>query len=207
MQILSTKLMLPPLRSRLVVRPRLFQKLDQGLDCGFILLSAPAGYGKSTLLNAWLNQRDLPAVWYTLDDGDNDPARFLAYLLSGLCEIAPSISEFADGMQPSLPSEAGLIPVVNRLAQVEKPFLLVLDDFHVIQNQAVHQTVRFLLEHRPVSLRLAIATRADPPLALSRLRAGSEMVEIRQADLQFKPDEAVDFFSTTMGLCLPDEAV
>ncbi len=210
MQILSTKLVIPPLRSRLVVRPRLLQKLSQGLECGIILVSAPAGYGKSTLLSAWLKHLDFPAAWLSLDDGDNDPGRFLAYLLAALRIIDPGIEgsteNAADFSQPG-GNEALLTSLINQLAQRTRPCCLVLDDYHLIQNQAVHHLVGFLLEQRPASLKLVIATRADPPLPLARLRARSCLTELRLVDMRFTLPEAADFLAHTMGLSLSEEDV
>lgn len=207
-QILTTKLFVPPLRSRLVARPRLIQKLNQGLECGFVLISAPAGYGKSTLLSAWFSYLDTPAVWYSIDDSDNDPIRFLTYLGTTLSKIHPTLGEALDiAIQTSpLPAvEVLLTPLVNSLAQVQRPLWLVFDDFHLIQNPILHQMIRFLIDQRPAPLHLAIATRADPPLSLSRLRARSKMVELRQDDLRFTFQESADFFNETMGLRISSE--
>ena len=202
-QILSTKLSIPPLRTRLVPRTRLIQKLNQGLDCGFILVSAPAGYGKSTLLSTWLSQLEFPTAWLSLDDQDNDPSRFLAYLSAAFRKIDPTIDETLDrtpvfNLQPDFVSL--LTPMINHLAQLKQPFSIVLDDYHVIQDQLIHQAVNFLLEHRPEPMRLVIATRADPPLPLARLRARCDMLELRMADLRFTLQEAADFLNHTMGL-------
>jgi ATP/maltotriose-dependent transcriptional regulator MalT len=208
-QILSTKLSIPPLRSRLVVRPRLIQKLNQGMESGFVLVSAPAGYGKTTLLSAWLDQVDCITAWLSLDDGDNDPARFLAYLAAALRQVDPSIGEAMEskvGLYTQPEAESLLTPLINQIAQVKHPFCLILDDYHVIQNQEVHQIVSFMLEHRPPALHLVIATRADPPLPLARLRARSGMLELRLADLRFTMQEAADFLNSTMGLKIsPDD--
>ncbi len=202
-QILSTKLSIPPLRSRLVKRTRLIQKLNQGLECGLVLVSAPAGYGKSTMLSAWLSQVEVDSAWLTLDEGDNDPPRFMAYLIAALTEIFPSIPEVLEGTQvfrnqPDV--ELLLIPLINQLAHQKHSFFLVLDDFHLIQDRTVLQVVNFLLENRPSSLHLVIATRADPSLPLARLRARSELLELRLADLRFTTNEAADFLNRTMGL-------
>jgi LuxR family maltose regulon positive regulatory protein len=209
-QILSTKLSIPPLRSRLVPRPRLIQKLNQGLECGFVLVSAPAGYGKSTLLSTWLGQLKLSAAWLSLDDKDNDPSRFLAYLTAAFREIDPSIDELFEHppvFTPQPDVEALLTPQINHLDQLKKPCCVILDDFHVIQDQTVHQAVNFLLEHCPETLHLVIATRADPPLPLARLRARSDMLELRMADLRFTLQEAADFLNYTMGLKVSPEDV
>ncbi len=210
MQILSTKLAIPPLRSRLVARPRLFQKLSQGLDCGFILVSAPAGYGKSTLLSAWLKRLDLPAAWLSLDDRDNDLSTFLAYLVATLQSIDPAVGPGYEAIPTSVCQadvDALLTSLINRLAGRKQPCCLVLDDYHVIQNPAVHQAVTFLLEHRPAPLQLVITTRADPPLPLARLRARSCVLELRMADLRFTIQEAADFLGYTMGLKISEEDV
>jgi LuxR family maltose regulon positive regulatory protein len=212
MPILATKLTLPPLRSRLMPRAHLMRKLDQGLECGLVLISAPAGYGKSTLLNAWLRNSARPVVWYALDEGDNDPARFLTYLAAAWCQVAPDSGE---AFELSLPNgslsavEVLLTHWVNQLSQFERPFWLVVDDYHIIHNQTVHQIVSFLLEHRPAPLHLAIATRADPPLPLSRLRARAQLVELRLADLRFSTSEIAEFLSGSMRLNLsePDLAI
>ncbi len=203
MQILSTKLSIPPLRSRLVQRSRLIQKLNHGLECGLVLVSAPAGYGKSTLLSAWLSQVEFDAVWVSLDDKDNDLFRFLTYLSAALRLIDPGFDQIYESspvtsQPPEL--EAILTPLINHIAVVSKPFLVILDDYHLIQDQAVHQTVGYLLDHRPEPLHLVIATRADPPLPLARLRARSEMLELRMTDLRFTTQEAADFLDHTMGL-------
>jgi LuxR family maltose regulon positive regulatory protein len=202
-QILSTKLSIPPVCSRLVRRVRLIQKLNQGLEYGLVLVSAPAGYGKSTLLSAWLSQVEIPTAWLALDEGDNDPPRFLTYLATALAGIVPSIGEFFDRMenfrvQPDI--DVLLTPLVNHLAQLKRPFYLILDDFHLIHNQTVHQILNFLLNHRPSPMHLVIATRADPSLPLARLRARSELLELRLSDLRFTNKEAADFLNHTMEL-------
>ncbi|MEI7847993.1 MAG: LuxR C-terminal-related transcriptional regulator [Chloroflexota bacterium] len=203
MQILSTKLSIPPLRSRPVTRLRLIQKLNQGLDSGLILISAPAGYGKSTLLSDWLSQLKYDSAWFSLDDRDNDPARFLCYLVAALRQIDSSFGAVLENSLKSFShseNETLLTPLINQMVQVDQPFCLVLDDYHVIQNQTVHQIISFLLDHRPPGLHLVIATRADPPLHLAKLRARSELLELRQLDLRFTLQEAADFLNMTMGL-------
>ncbi len=209
-QILSTKLSIPPLRARLVPRPRLIQKLNQGLECGFVLISAPAGYGKSTLLSSWLNRTDCAATWQSLDDSDNDPARFLTYLTAALRCIDSSIDDAIVntlGINTLPEIETYLTTLVNHLSQIKHPICLILDDYHMIQNQLIHQAVGFLLEHRPPVLHMVIATRADPPLPLARLRARSGMLEIRMADLRFTLDETADFLNRTMGVKVSPEDV
>lgn len=208
--ILSTKLSIPPLRSRLVTRPQLIQRLNQGLNCGFILVSAPAGYGKSTLISSWLSRLEFPATWISLDDSDNDLLRFLTYLVAALQAINPTIeADFQSSLSfdAQVEVESLLVPLINQLVNINQSFCLVLDDYHAIQNQVVHQAVSFLLEHRPAALHLIIVTRADPPLPLARMRVRSEMVEIRMADLRFSTQEAADFLDNTMELTVSPEDV
>jgi LuxR family maltose regulon positive regulatory protein len=207
-QILASKLTVPPPRAKLVARPRLIRQLNQGFECGFVLVSAPAGYGKSTLLSAWLSQLDADAAWFSLDEGDNHPARFMAYLAAAFQKINPAVAEvLEEALQlSSLPEfEELLTPLVNQLAKEQHPFCLVLDDYHLIQNQTVHKMVSFLLDHRSGALRLVVATRADPPLPLARLRARGEMLELRQAELCFTVQEAADFLNRTMELQISAE--
>ena len=180
------------------------------MECGFVLISAPAGYGKTTLLSAWLSKADCTATWLSLDDSDNDPTRFLAYLEAAFRVIDPSIendfeSMFGFNTQPDV--ETLLTPLINHLCELNHPFCLVLDDYHLIQNQIVHQAVEFLLEHRPPALHMVIVTRADPPLPLARYRARSDMLELRMSDLRFSLEEAVDFLNHTMGLKVTPEDV
>jgi LuxR family maltose regulon positive regulatory protein len=175
-----------------------------------VLISAPAGYGKSTLLSAWLSQAECNATWLSLDENDNDPARFLTYLVAAIRRIDPSIDEDFESMlsiNTQTDVEALLTPLINHLSQLKHPICLILDDYHMIQNQTVHQAVSFLLEHRPEPLHLAIATRADPPLPLGRLRARFDMLELRMVDLRFMEQEAADFLNHTMGLKISPEDV
>jgi len=180
------------------------------MECGLILISAPAGYGKTTLLSAWLSRTDCPATWLSLDDNDNDLTRFLNYLTAALGVIDPSIKDIFNGThnfsaQPDI--ETLLTPLINHLYQFSHPFCLVFDDYHVIQNQTVHQAVEFILEHRPPALHVIIVTRADPPLPLARLRACSDLLELRMADLRFTLQEAAEFLNHTMGLKVTPEDV
>jgi ATP/maltotriose-dependent transcriptional regulator MalT len=209
-QVINTKLSIPPSRAKLVERSRLIDKLNQGFECGFVLVSAPAGYGKTTLLSAWLSQLDFACAWLSLDSKDNDLTRFLAYLVSAIQTIDPSIKQYFDSeleiYDPPDP-ESILTPLVNHFTRAKQPFCLILDDYHVIQNQAVQQAVRFLIEHRPTPLRLVIATRSDPSLPLARMRARGAMLELRQADLCFTAQEADNFLRITMGLQVSPEDI
>ncbi|MGD9030722.1 MAG: LuxR family transcriptional regulator, partial [Anaerolineae bacterium] len=204
-QLLQTRLHITQPRPNLVPRPHLIERLDSGLSLGrrLTLLSAPAGFGKTTLLSEWAAGAEQAVAWLSLDEGDNDPALFLAYLMAALQGADPSIGRSVQAMlqspQPP-PPEALLTGLINDIAAAPDPFLLVLDDYHLIHTLPIHQQLAFLLEHQPAHMHLVIASREDPPLPLSRLRARAQMVEIRQADLTFTPVEAAAFLRRTMGL-------
>jgi LuxR family maltose regulon positive regulatory protein len=208
--LLSTKLHVPTMRSDLVARPSLVERLNEGLEGKLTLVSAPAGYGKTTLVAHWLHDVPRPFVWLTLDANDNDPARFLAYLLAALQAIDPRIGRAVEPMlatpQPP-PPESVLTVLINDIAATEEPFVLVLDDYHLISTLAIHEPLAFLLDHQPTSMHLIIATREDPPLPLSRWRARGQMSEIRQADLQFSLAETSDFLQRVMHLALSSDDV
>lgn len=203
--LLSTKLAIPPLRPDLVLRPRLIERLDEALraERRLGLVSAPAGFGKTTLVAAWLRRLnrlgDAPSdvAWLSLDEGDSDPARFLAYLLAALRSVDPTIGQIAGEIaqpSPQMTPERLLTALINDIAARSRPLVLALDDYHLVSALPVHQQLTFLLEHRPAQLHLVIASREDPPLPLARLRARGHIVEIRQADLEFTPAEAAEFF-------------
>lgn len=202
--LLTTKLSIPPLRRDVVHRPRLIERLDEALQPGhrLTLVSAPAGFGKTTLIAAWLRhlQTTQDAAWATpwlsLEEGDGDPTRFLTYLVAALQAADPAIGLAALGMlqspQPA-PPESLLSTLINDIAVTPRPFALVLDDYHLIRSLPVHEQLAFLVEHQPGQLHLVIATREDPPLPLARLRARGQIVELRQSDLQFTPEETTEF--------------
>jgi LuxR family maltose regulon positive regulatory protein len=211
-QLLTTKLYIPPARAGLVPRPRLLQRLDEGLAAGhkLTLISAPAGAGKTTLVSAWAAGCGRPAAWLSLDEGDNDPLRFLIYLTAALQTVAGPVGEGLWGLlqspQPP-PLEALLTALLNETAALPEPMLLVLDDYHCLDSNAVDQAVSFLLEHLPPSLHLVIATREDPQLPLHRLRARGQLSEVRAADLSFTLPEADGFLTQVMGLKLSAQDV
>ena len=205
MALLATKLYAPILRAGLVPRPHLLQRLTAGLACRLTLVSAPAGFGKTTLTAAWLYGAGRAHTWLSLDEADNDPVRFTAYLLAALQKIDPHIGQAAQALmqapQPP-PPEALLTSLLNDIAVTPEPFVLVLDDYHLIQALPIHQQMGFLLEHQPPQMHLVITTREDPPLPVARLRARGQITEIRQADLRFTEEEAADFLRRLMGLDL-----
>lgn len=225
--LLQTKLYTPPLRPNLVSRPRLVERLNQGLEenCKLTLVSAPAGFGKTTLITEWRyripDASDATSVcqnpkfgWLSLDEGDNDLVQFLSYLLAALQRIIPGIGQtaLASLNSPQPPSmETVLTPVVNEIAAFSDQgalsnccYMLVLDDYHVIQAQAVHDSLQFFLDHLPSPLHLAICGRADIPWSLSRLRAGTQIMELRSTDLRFNLEESAEFLNRVMELNLVD---
>lgn len=209
MELLATKTLIPPTRQRAVSRARLVERLDEGLHRKLTLVSASAGSGKTTLLGDWLIGRSHPAAWLSLDAGDNDPARFLTYLVAALRTRAPGLGEGVLGalrspQRPALP--ALLTPLLNELTQRDDSLVLVLDDFHVIVEPTVIEAVAFILEHMPPNLHVVVATREDPALPLPRLRVRDQVNELRAPELRFTRAEASRFLQETMGLALaPDD--
>jgi LuxR family transcriptional regulator, maltose regulon positive regulatory protein len=211
--ILATKLYIPPPRPKAVLRAHLIKRLNEGLPKKLTLISAPAGFGKTTLVSEWVTGCGRPVAWLSLDKADNDPARFLAYLIAALQTlalskaegIAPPIGQGVLGMlqvpQPP-PAEALLTSLLNEITAIPDKFSLVLDDYHVIEAQPVDAALTFLLEHLPPQMHLVIVTREDPPLPLARLRASGQLTELRAADLRFTPAEAAEFLTQVMGLPL-----
>jgi LuxR family maltose regulon positive regulatory protein len=208
--LLITKLYIPPPRLNAVNRPRLLAPLHAGLHGKLTLVSAPAGFGKTTLVSTWAADSGRPVAWLSLDAGDNDPARFLIYLTAAVQSAAPGIGagvlSALRSPQPP-PLEAILTVLVNEIAALPTPFILVLDDYHVIESAAVGNALAFFIEHLPPSLHLVIATREDPPLPLARLRARDQLTEVRAADLRFTLEEATTFLHQAMGLALRTDAI
>ncbi len=203
-QLLSTKLFIPSTRPELVSRPHLIARLNEGLKRtpGMTLISAPAGFGKTTLVSEWLANCTRPAAWVSLDEGDNDPARFLTYLVAALQTVVPNIGEEVAGIlrtpQPP-PVESILTTLLNEITDRPDQFILVLDDYQMIDARPVDSALSFLLEHLPPQMHLVITTREDPDLPLARLRARAQLTELRVADLRFTPLEATEFLNRVMG--------
>ncbi|TFC12431.1 helix-turn-helix transcriptional regulator [Cryobacterium algoritolerans] len=210
--LLATKLFVPPPRSQAVGRPRLIEQLDAGIRSGrkLTLISAAAGFGKTTLLSDWvaeIRQQEprMRVAWLSLEASDNDPVRFLGYLVAALQQADTDIgAEIPVGQQPT---ESTLTTLVNDIARSAHQILLVLDDFQLIEDKSIRDAVVFLLDHLPSTLHLAIASRSDPLLPVARLRARGELTELRAADLRFTPDEAAAFLGPVMGLSLSREDV
>jgi len=211
-QLLTTKLYISPVRPSRVSRLRLLQRLDEGLGQGMrlTLLSASAGFGKTTLLSEWVASCGRPVAWLSLDEGDNDPVRFISYLVAALQTIKVEIGErlLAILQSPQLPpTESILTTLLNDITTISDSFILVLDDYHVIDSQPVAQALVFLVEHLPPQMHLVIATREDPDLPLARLRVRGQLTELRANDLRFTPAEAADFLNQVMGLNLTVEDI
>jgi LuxR family maltose regulon positive regulatory protein len=205
--LLETKLHVPRWRRGLVARPRLSERLSRGVESALTLVSAPAGFGKTTLLAEWLAAAPADGrsvAWLSLDQRDNDPASFWTYLVAALKTAAPGVgaSALSHLQPPQPPSEAGLVTLLNDLDALSDDVVLVLDDYHVIDARDVQDGMAFLLEHLPPRIHLVIGSRADPALPLARLRGRGELVEIRAADLRFTPGEAAAYLNGVMGLVL-----
>jgi len=206
--LLATKLRVPASRPDLVPRPRLTARLDEGLARGLILVCAPAGYGKTVLLADWAQRSRHPVAWLSLDAGDNDPTRFWRHVVAAL---DPDLSGLGERVAPLLGSPVpssfqGLVTaLINELA-AEEVLLLVLDDYHLIGSKQVHESLGFLLEHRPAGVCVVLASRNDPPLSLARRRARGQLTEVRAAELRFTPAEAGELLQHVAS-ALPDASV
>jgi LuxR family maltose regulon positive regulatory protein len=215
--LLATKLHVPRLHPGFVPCPRLVEALDDGLTRRLILVGAPAGFGKTALLAGWARRGDRPVAWLSLDAGDNDPARFWRHAVAALDRARPGIGERVGPLlgPPAPSSFEGLVTaLINELAAQpgaaqpgDDELLLVVDDYHLIDAQQVHEPLVFLLEHLPPGLHLALASRSDPPLPLARLRAAGQLAELRAGDLRFTAEEAAALLRETAGDVLPAAAV
>ncbi len=219
--VLATKLFIPPPRPGGVLRPRLIERLNEGLQRKLILISAPAGFGKTTLLSEWIAGCRRPVACLSLDEGDDDPTGFLTYLVAALQTLPPKTGGASIGKgvlailqspQPP-PVETLLATLLNEISTVPDNFVLVLDDYHVLDSKpvdastSVDEAITFLLEHLPPQMHLVIATREDPHLPLARLRARGQLTELRAADLRFTPAEAAEFLNRVMRLNLAAEDI
>ena len=208
--LLATKLYVPRVRATLVPRPRLTRRLDEGMERRLVLISAPAGFGKSTLIAEWAQLRSratppLPIAWISLDAGDNDPLRFWAYFVAALQKVQPGTGDDLLALlrtPPLPPAEALLTELVNEIATIPSDFALVLDDYHTIAAPALHSALAFLLEHLPPQMHLIVAGRSDPPLPLALLRSRDQSIELGAADLRFSPEEAAAFLNRAAGTAL-----
>ena len=212
--ILATKLYIPPPRSKVVLRTHLIERLNEGFSSGhkLTLISAPAGFGKTTLVSEWVAGCQRPVAWLSLDEGDSDPTRFLAYLVAALqTMLPPQISALQSWVCSNLlshhPPNRVLTALINQINTIPDNFILVLDDYHVIDSKPVDNALIFLLKHLPRQMHLVIATREDPNLSLGRLRVRDQLTELRAAELRFTFSEASEFLDQVMGLTLSEDDI
>lgn len=208
--LLTTKLYAPPPKASVIRRPRLIDRLNAGAGTRLTLVSAPAGFGKTTLVSDWVALCDRPVAWLSLDEDDASLPRFLSYLVAALQRISIEIGEgvlaaFRSPQPP--PQEVILTALINDLNRHNLPFTLVLDDYHRVDSSAVDEALTFLLNHAPAHCHLLIATREDPALPLARWRARGQLTELRAADVRFEPGEAAEFLNRAMGLSLSAEDI
>lgn len=210
--LLRTKVALPPAHGCLVSRPRLTAKLEDAVAGRVTLLSAPAGFGKTTLVAEWARRQNGRVAWLSLDEGDNNPEYFWRYVIAALQTVAANAGRQALRALTDCTSAAAQRPLamlINELAaaaSAANPITLVLDDYHFICTNAIHHSLSFFLYHQPQTLNVIILTRADPPLALARLRVQGRLQELRAADLQFTPEEMNVFFTLALDFELPPGA-
>jgi LuxR family maltose regulon positive regulatory protein len=203
--MLLTKLHIPPASQNIVHRQELYEKLNIGLTRKLILISAPAGSGKTTIISDWINQYKIPSVWFSLDNGDNDPAVFLSYVISGIRSIHKEFGQSALRLlnSPNSPSVESITSLlINEILNIKQNFLLVLDDFHLIKSNEVLKLVTYLLEHIPGNIHIVILTRSDPALSVSRLRSQHQLVELRSSDLSFSANDISILFNKKLNLGL-----
>ncbi|MCJ7623496.1 MAG: hypothetical protein MUO76_08320, partial [Anaerolineaceae bacterium] len=216
--LLTTKLYIPPIRPEIVPRPRLIEKLNEGLNRKLTLISAPAGFGKSTLVTEWISNLRLKTqkesrteykiAWLSLDNSDNDPTRFLSYFIAALNQIegidtifGKEVQSILQSPQP-LPTEIVVTFLINEIAAISPRIVFVLDDYHLLESQPIHYALTYLLDHLPPQLHLVVATREDPQLPLARMRSQDQITEIRAADLRFTSYESTEFLNQVMSLDL-----
>ena len=216
-RLLQTKLFIPPKRPFLIPRARLHQQLDGGRDGRVTLVAAPAGFGKTTLVTSWLAEQATPhaphptphIAWLSLDEHDNDPGRFLAYLLAAIQTVCPTVGGLLPGDDEWQPRdlEAAMRELLNELAGEKRPFFLTLDDYHLITNPTIHDALAFFVDYLPPHIHLILTSRAEPPLPLPRWRVRGQLNDIRAEDLTFTAEEAAAFLRQTMGLDLADDTI
>jgi LuxR family maltose regulon positive regulatory protein len=208
--MLLTKLHIPPTGNNIVHRSVLHEKLNTGLSRKLILISAPAGFGKTTVVSNWIDQNKIPAAWFSIDNGDNDPVGFLSYIISGIQSIHKEFGQSALKLlnSPNRPSVESIVSLlINEIIGINPDFLLVLDDFHLIKSNGVLELITYLLEHIPGNIHIVILTRSDPAISVSRLRSQHQLVELRSSDLSFSANDISILFNKKLKLGLSIEDV
>ena len=210
LSIIRTKLHRPPVDNLHLHRPHLLDRLNKRLHRPLTLVSAPAGYGKSTLVSCWLEASELPAAWFSIDEADNDLHLFLAYFLAAVQTVFPGAGQKIQTLLknqelPPLPILAGQL--INELDTIDEAFILILDDYHVVQNKAIHELLEEIIKHPPHAMHLVLASRIDPPLPLATLRAKGQMTEIRVKDLRFSRKETAEFLQQMLERTLEESVV
>jgi LuxR family maltose regulon positive regulatory protein len=203
--ILHTKLHIPLVKTKYISRPHLVGRLNAGLSGKLTLISAPAGFGKTTLLSEWIAACGRPVAWLSLDSSDNDLARFLAYIDAALQTICPDFDpKLPEASPPGLAQsiEPAISTLIDHLGNLTQDFILALDDYQQIKEMSIHEAINLIIEHQPTQMHLVIATRSDPPIHFARLRGHGQLTELRQRDLRFSTQEVTDFLTTVMGLRL-----
>ncbi|GCE19178.1 AAA family ATPase [Dictyobacter kobayashii] len=210
-QIITTKLTIPPhYLKKIIPRTHVYAAMEADLQRPLILITAPAGFGKTTLVSEWIRQRQLATAWVSLEPADNDTLRFWCYILTALSPFLPDLTELIDAWQneqPGLSIERLLTQLINTAITLAEDTLLVLDDYHTISTPAIHQALTFLLEHLPLRLHIILITRRDPPLPLARFRVQGKLTELRTHDLRFTNEEATIFLTQAMNLDLSSEDI
>ena len=210
--LLLTKLYIPPTKVGNVTRGFLIKELNQGLAAGrkLTLISAPAGFGKTTLVSEWITGCGKPVAWLSLDERDNDLARFLQYFVAAIQTINEKVGKdvlvLLQSPQPPN-TESILTTLLNEITTLGEDFLLVLDDYHLVDSKPVDEALAYLIEYQPKQMHLVITTREDPQLPLARYRARGQLTELRAADLRFSPAEAAEYLNRVMGLNLSEDDV
>lgn len=203
--LLLTKLMVPPLRANRVLRPRLIAKLKRALDCQLTLIAAPAGSGKTTVVSEWVAQVEDPIAYLALDEADNDVSRFLQYVLAAMAQVMPKLGQESQALLADATAHRTLLTLlINEIMSQHKPVVLILDDYHLIREQAVHDLLTYLVEHQPPQLHLMIVSRTEPPLPLPRLRVRGQLLTLHAHELGFTAQEASLFFREVMNLPLEE---